>query len=114
MVKRKVPLLKTVTITVKDYVVIADPPVVKMGKDSEQFIQWEIVTPGWTFPLFEDGIEIKGDHGEFSNGRVNETGTIYVLHNKNSHTHLYPYTIKVVSGKVSLHLDPGIDNGGHS
>ena len=102
---------KRVTISIKDFIVSVDPEEIEMGKGAGQFIQWEIATKGWRFPLFEDGIEVKGDHGEFSNGRVNEAGTVYVLHNKNSHTHFYPYTIKVINGKTNLFLDPGIRNG---
>jgi|ERR1700684_599371 hypothetical protein len=105
---------KHVVVKIKDYVISVKPTVVKMGEDPYQGIVWEIVTDGWTFPTFEDGIEVKGDHGEFSNGRLDETGTIYTLHNKNSHTHYYPYTIKVTNGKVTLHLDPGIGNGGNN
>jgi hypothetical protein len=101
---------KQVKITVKNFVVSAEPEHLRMGKGKEQFVQWEIDTKGWTFPLFEDGIEVKGDHGEFSNGRVNETGTIYILHNKNSHIHLYPYTVKVTNGETTLTLDPDIQN----
>jgi hypothetical protein len=112
MVKRNTTEFKEVRISVKNFAISVEPETVKMGKGSNQYIQWEIVTHGWEFPEFEDGIEVKGDHGEFSNGRLNETGTIYILHNKNSHKHFYPYTIKVTNGKTTLVYDPGIANGG--
>ena len=101
-----------ITVTIKSHVLSVSKEVLEMGKGKNQKITWTIKTPGWIFPEFEDGIELKGDHGEFSNGHRDPTGTQYVVHNKNSHTHLYPYTVKVTNGKTTLSLDPGIANGG--
>jgi hypothetical protein len=101
-----------ITVTIKNHVLSVSKEVLNMGKTKNQTIKWTIVTSGWTFPEFEDGIELKGDHGEFSNGHRDDTGKHYVVNNKNSHTHLYPYTIKVTNGKTTLSLDPGIGNQG--
>jgi hypothetical protein len=104
--------LRNINVTIKNHVLSVSKEVLMMGKTKNQKITWAIVTNGWIFPEFEDGIELKGDHGEFSNGHRDETGKHYIVHNKNSHTHLYPYTIKVTNGKTTLSLDPGIGNEG--
>jgi hypothetical protein len=84
----------------------------RMGRDKDKVLRWEIVTRGWRFPDFEDGIVIEANTDrQFSNGhRDSNDDRHYVLHNKNSNSASYKYTIHVTDGTSKLLLDPIIIN----
>ncbi len=104
--------IREISITVVEHVITLDVENLSMGYEKEQEIVWIVRTPGWFFPHFEDGIEVKVGHGEFSNGHADESRTRFVMRNKNTFEHSYPYTIKVTNGKIMLSLDPIIINQG--
>lgn len=79
-----------------------------VGKGRNAPIQWELVTPGWTFP--DNGIEIEGNDGEFTQLRATDEGRKFKCMDRNSGGKAYKYNVNVSNGKTTLTLDPIIQN----
>lgn len=98
------------TVTIANSVISVVPDPLSMGKANNQVIEWNIQTNNWTFP--DDGIVITSDpNGQFSGGGTTGNGNKYTLHNKNTDSNRYKYTVNVVNGATRLTLDPTIENG---
>jgi hypothetical protein len=95
-------------------ITVSPDPVIVEGKNAK--LKWKITTPGWIFPEFEEGIELKcGSGGEFSNGHRSETDPAeYTLHDKNAvkRQHLYVVSVMKEDGSFPMYLDPTIGNEG--
>jgi uncharacterized protein (UPF0210 family) len=80
--------------------------------DHNVVIEWQILTSGWSFPTWEDGIVLNTQHPDFSNGASDGTGKVYTIRNINSEKRLHKYTVHVTDGKETISLDPTIENQG--
>lgn len=89
--------------------VFPDPlPVV----DRNVVIEWQILTDGWTFPTWENGIVLTVPHRDFSNGTSDGTGKVFTIRNVNSERRTHKYTVNVTNGDKTVSLDPEINNQG--
>lgn len=96
-------------VTITNNVITAVPDPLPMGKPNNQVIEWTIKTDNWTFP--DDGIVINSDlNDQFSGGAATGNGKKYTLHNKNTDSNRYKYTVNVANGSTRLDLDPIIIN----
>jgi hypothetical protein len=82
----------------------------KMGKQKNVTIKWQLQTAGWTFP--SDGIVVHDNDGQFSNFKVNGGGRTFSCVDANTNTKDYKYDVRVTDGKRVLVLDPTIGNEG--
>ena len=99
----------TVTITNGAIAVAPDP--LPAGKTANQVLEWTITTPGWTFP--DNGIVVNSDPGgQFSNPGATGNGRKFTLHDKNTDSNRYKYTVNVTNGSQNLNQDPIIVNEG--
>jgi hypothetical protein len=99
---------KRVTVEVRNGAIVpGEDPIVIAG--GSHVIQWELVTPGYTFPA--DGIALKdGANPEFSNGHPANQGRFYQLNDRNSRVGDHHYTIRVDGAPPVPPLDPTIRN----
>ncbi|HEY0856130.1 MAG TPA: hypothetical protein VGE16_03690 [Albitalea sp.] len=93
---------------VNGYVTVDRETLSMVGKGRNAPIQWNLTTPGWTFP--SNGIEIEGNDGEFTQLRPTDEGTKFKCMDRNTGGKAYKYNINVTNGKTTLSLDPIIQN----
>lgn len=91
-------------------IVVQPDPVPVIGPDHE--IQWVIITPGWTFPKWSNGINLKTPHSDFSNAASNPAGNGFSMRNRNLVAKKHKYSVYVEKGDDKPHVDPTIDNRG--
>jgi len=97
-----------VTVSVADRIISAHPHTLSMkGLGHDVLIEWNLVTPGWTFP--SDGIVITDGDGEFYDLHPSDTATGFSCRNKNSNLTQYHYTITVTDGDALVGRDPTLD-----
>ena len=77
-----------------------------LGKGIDALIQWDLVTPGWTFP--DNGIVIDDNLGEFTRLHVVDEGRKFWCFDRNSDGKTYKYSVNVTNGQTTLTLDPTI------
>jgi hypothetical protein len=103
--------MNQIDVTVQDGKVSVNIDKLKMGKQKQATIQWQIKTDGYTFP--GDGITIPGNDGQFSDFKVNGNSRTFSCVDANTNSKEYKYDVKVVdSSGRSLELDPTIQNEG--
>ena len=103
----------SVTVNAAGTAVTANPNVLFMGMERFQRIEWSIDTPGWVFPTFRSGIQLKSDDDDLTNGSVDPSArTLFRINNANRRRRDHPYTVRVVKadGSVTIELDPTIKN----
>ena len=116
MKKVKIPTrikaTRAVKVEVENGEIVVDPDVLHMGKVIGQAVEWTVVTSGWNFPLYANGIALKVNHHDFSNGHK-VTSKVFRISNLNSvrRSHRYKVTLVNGSGDV-LQKDPSIVNRG--
>jgi hypothetical protein len=104
------PGMQQVTVTVANNQITVDRETVNLhGQGPNVQIQWNIATPGWTFP--DNGIVIANNDGQFHSNSAQQ-GTRYMWHDRNTGGKTYKYTINVSNGSTPLSLDPMIANEG--
>ena len=99
-----------VNVSVVNNQVVADPPTISAGGGQNVTIQWNLTTPGWTFP--DDGIVIENNNGEFTQLRPIAGGTKFIAVDANNNGVRYKYDINVTNGQARLSVDPYIQNQG--
>jgi hypothetical protein len=98
-----------VTVSVAGNVVSVDTDKLHMaGKGGNAPIEWEMTTAGWTFP--SNGIVIEGNDGQFTELQPHDQGRKFKCVDKNDDGRTYKYDVNVTDGKVTLTLDPTIEN----
>lgn len=102
--------MSQVEVTVNGDQVSVDVEDLKMGKQKDVTIRWQIQTNGWTFP--SNGIVVHDNDGQFSDFKVNGSGKVFSCLDKNTNTKDYKYDVTVTDGKRTLVLDPTIGNEG--
>jgi hypothetical protein len=101
---------KSVTVKVRDGQIVVNPDELHMGNVVGQEIEWTVVTPGWDFPLYANGIALKVNHHDFSNGH-RAVKKKFRISNLNSVARRHRYTVTVIhSSGRSLQIDPSIVN----
>lgn len=99
-----------VNVSVVNNQISVDPATLSMvGRGPNAQIQWNITTPGWTFP--SNGIVIDNNNGEFTQLRPIAGGSKFLAVDANSNSILYKYIINLTNGQDQLSLDPYIQNG---
>jgi hypothetical protein len=102
--------MSEVNVSVVNNNIVVDPPTLNMaGRGPNAQIQWNLTTPGWTFP--SNGIVIDNNNGEFTQLRPIAGGSKFLGVDANNNATLYKYMINVTNGQEQLSLDPYIQNG---
>ncbi len=100
-----------VSVTIQNNQVAVDQVQLRVQGRNQQ-LQWNIQTPGWTFP--QNGIAITPGNGsdQFRDPVIAQQGTRFILLDNNSSTGQFKYTVNVTNGSQTLSLDPYIINQG--
>lgn len=99
-----------VNVSVVNNQISVDPPTLPMsGRGPNVQIQWNLTTPGWTFP--SNGIVIDNNDGQFTQLRPTAGGTKFLAVDANNNSTLYKYMVNLTNGQDQLSLDPYIQNG---
>ncbi|HEX6706981.1 MAG TPA: hypothetical protein VF169_19640 [Albitalea sp.] len=103
--------MNQIDVTVADGKVSVNIDKLKMGKQKQAKIEWQLKTDGYTFP--SDGIVIPGNDGQFSDFRVNGSGRTFSCVDANTNSKDYKYDVKVIDRNgTPYELDPTIQNEG--
>jgi hypothetical protein len=111
-IPKRIRATQVVTIKVRKGGIVVEPDELHMGDIVGQDVEWTVVTPGWDFPVFANGIKLKANHRDFSNGHRPGSKKFRIT-NLNSERRRHRYNVALVhSSGRELQIDPSIVNRG--